>query len=85
MLITVGTCGFLLFQAIGRFPERLGPLVAPTAMQTIVGPVSRIRDGDTIEVNGLGSGLDPWTALNETRKKGSRPQHGCSGWSLVKP
>lgn len=45
--------GFLLFKACERFPEFLGPLVALTSTQKIVGPVTRVRDGDTIEVKGV--------------------------------
>lgn len=52
ILVIFALCGFGLFQAIERFPEYLGPFVALTSMNTITGPVSRVRDGDTIEVSG---------------------------------
>lgn len=41
------------FFAIERFPEYLGPLPGLTALQTVEGPVTHIRDGDTIEVAGV--------------------------------
>ncbi len=40
------------FFAIERFPEYLGPLPGLTALQTIKGPVTHVRDADTIEVAG---------------------------------
>lgn len=38
---------------IERFPEYLGQLPALTAIRIVEGPVTRIRDGDTIEVAGV--------------------------------
>lgn len=43
------TIGFLLVE---RLPEYVGTLPEQTAAQTIVGKVTRVRDGDTIEVEG---------------------------------
>lgn len=40
------------FLAIERFPEHLGRISELTALRVIEGPVSHIRDGDTIEVAG---------------------------------
>lgn len=44
---------FALFQAVERFPEHVGPLVAATSLETIQGRVTHVRDGDTIEVKGV--------------------------------
>lgn len=44
--------GFVGFQAIERFPEYTGPLPAWTSLDTASGKVTRVRDGDTIEVSG---------------------------------
>jgi endonuclease YncB( thermonuclease family) len=44
--------GFIAYKAVERFPEYLGPVAAATAVQTVSGPVSHVRDGDTIEVAG---------------------------------
>ncbi|REF68391.1 MULTISPECIES: thermonuclease family protein [Paracoccus] len=41
------------FFVIERFPEYLGHLPGLTAMETVEGPVTHIRDGDTIEVAGI--------------------------------
>lgn len=41
------------FFAIERFPEYLGPSPALTALEIVEGPVTHIRDGDTIEVAGI--------------------------------
>ncbi|GLK63745.1 hypothetical protein JWJ88_15065 [Paracoccus methylovorus] len=40
------------FFAIERFPEYLGRLPDLTALESVEGPVTHIRDGDTIEVAG---------------------------------
>lgn len=40
------------FLAVERFPEHLGPISELTALRVVQGPVSHIRDGDTIEVAG---------------------------------
>ncbi|MFP1631953.1 thermonuclease family protein [Zhengella sp. ZM62] len=49
--ITLG----LVFMYIGaeRFPEYFGPVVAISSGQEIVGRVTHVRDGDTIEVSGI--------------------------------
>ncbi|NEY92152.1 thermonuclease family protein [Tabrizicola oligotrophica] len=52
-LVLVGLLGFSVFEATERFPEYLGPVVAATSLQTMKGEVSHVRDGDTIEVNGV--------------------------------
>jgi hypothetical protein len=44
--------GFIAYNAVERFPEYLGPVAAATAVQTVSGPVSHVRDGDTIVVAG---------------------------------
>lgn len=41
------------FFAVERFPEHLGPIPELTALRVIEGPVSHVRDGDTIEVLGI--------------------------------
>ena len=38
------------FMAVERFPEHVGALPELTAFRVIEGPVSHVRDGDTIEV-----------------------------------
>jgi endonuclease YncB( thermonuclease family) len=40
------------FTVIERFPEHLGRLPALTAVRTVEGAVTHVRDGDTIEVAG---------------------------------
>ena len=52
-LAICGIAGFGAYQSVERFPEYLGPLVALTSVETIQGPVTHIRDGDTIEVGGV--------------------------------
>ena len=42
----------LAFMAVERFPEHLAALPELTALRVIEGPVSHVRDGDTIEVAG---------------------------------
>ncbi|MFC0279922.1 thermonuclease family protein [Falsigemmobacter intermedius] len=41
------------FFVVERFPELLGPIPELTALRVIEGPVSHVRDGDTIEVVGV--------------------------------
>ena len=41
---------FATFQAVERFPEYTRSLVVASSVDTIVGRVTRVRDGDTIEV-----------------------------------
>lgn len=52
-LVVVGVLGFGIFEAAERFPEYFGPVVVATSLQTIAGRVSHVRDGDTIEVEGV--------------------------------
>jgi len=51
-LAVAGGVLVLGFLAVERFPERFGPISELTALRVIEGPVSHIRDGDTIEVAG---------------------------------
>lgn len=51
-LAVAGGALVLGFLAIERFPEHLGQIPEFTALHVIEGPVSHIRDGDTIEVAG---------------------------------
>lgn len=44
--------GFIVFMGAERFPENLGPIVSATSLGRVSGPVTRVRDGDTIEVSG---------------------------------
>lgn len=43
--------GFVAYKAAERFPEYLGPVATLTATETIIGRVTHVRDGDTIEVS----------------------------------
>ena len=43
----------LIYKGAERFPEYLGPVVAVSSIQEIVGRVTHVRDGDTIEVSGI--------------------------------
>lgn len=45
--------GVLIYKGAERFPEYFGPVVAVSSSQDIVGPVTHVRDGDTIEVSGV--------------------------------
>lgn len=45
--------GVALYHAVERFPEYFGPVVAVISTDNIVGPVTHVRDGDTIEVAGV--------------------------------
>lgn len=42
----------LAFKFVERFPDHAGPLPQIAAARTLVGPVSLVRDGDTIVVAG---------------------------------
>lgn len=53
LLVGLALVGWAGFHAAERFPEYLGPVVAATSLQKLQGPVSHVRDGDTIEVNGV--------------------------------
>ncbi|MCV6825674.1 MULTISPECIES: thermonuclease family protein [Halocynthiibacter] len=52
-LVVAACLGFVAFKAAERFPEYLGHVVSLTATKTISGRVTRVRDGDTIEVSGV--------------------------------
>lgn len=43
----------LAYKSAERFPEYLGAMVAISSSQEIIGPVTHVRDGDTIEVSGV--------------------------------
>lgn len=45
--------GWIIFNGVERFPEHLGPIVTATSIKTVEGPVTHVRDGDTIEVRGV--------------------------------
>lgn len=49
LVLTIST----LFKAPERFPEYLGPVVAWMSVGSVSGPVTHVRDGDTIEVSGV--------------------------------
>lgn len=51
--IVLAGSGYLLFLAIERAPEYLAPLVRASSLRTFSGLVTHVRDGDTIEVNGV--------------------------------
>jgi len=50
VLVGLALSGWGVFHAAERFPEHLGPIVALTSVQTVDGRVTRVRDGDTIEL-----------------------------------
>lgn len=52
-LVAILLIGFLAFQAAERFPEYSGPILQITSVKSISGRVTRVRDGDTIEVAGV--------------------------------
>jgi endonuclease YncB( thermonuclease family) len=52
-LVWLAASVWLAFMATERFPEFVGPVVRMGSQQTITGPVTHIRDGDTIEVAGV--------------------------------
>jgi endonuclease YncB( thermonuclease family) len=43
----------LIYKGAERFPEYFGPVVAASSSREIVGRVTHVRDGDTIEVSGV--------------------------------
>ncbi len=52
--LAVLTVGFTVaYKGTERFPEYLGPVVAISSSEEIIGPVTHVRDGDTIEVSGV--------------------------------
>lgn len=50
-LAAIAICLVFAYKGAERFPEYLGPVVAISSSQEIVGPVTHVRDGDTIEVS----------------------------------
>lgn len=52
-LAALALCAVVVWKGAERFPEYLGPLVAVSSSQEIVGRVTHVRDGDTIEVSGV--------------------------------
>lgn len=50
--VVAAVTGIAIFQFTERFPEYAGPLPSITAINTITGAVTKVRDGDTIEVEG---------------------------------
>ena len=53
VLMTIGVLGYAGFHLAERFPEHFAPLVKITAFNTVSGPVTHVRDGDTIEVSSI--------------------------------
>lgn len=49
----VGGLGAGLFFAVERAPDFLGPIPGVVSVNTIEGRVTKVRDGDTIEVEGV--------------------------------
>lgn len=52
LLAALGVIAALLFFSAERFPEWVPIIVEVTSLDQVSGPVSKIRDGDTIEVDG---------------------------------
>lgn len=52
-LMGLAFLGWVGFHAVERFPEYVGPLVVATSTRTVEGLVTHVRDGDTIEVEGI--------------------------------
>lgn len=50
VVLGLALSGWGIFHVTERFPEYLGPVVALTSVQTVDGRVTRVRDGDTIEL-----------------------------------
>ncbi|MTH57874.1 thermonuclease family protein [Paracoccus litorisediminis] len=44
---------YALFNPLKRYPEYVPRLIEMTAVQQVEGPVTHVRDGDTIEVKGV--------------------------------
>lgn len=54
LVLAAMALGFIvIYKGAERFPEYLGPVVAVSSSQEIVGRVTHVRDGDTIEVSGV--------------------------------
>jgi len=52
-MVGLALVGWAGFHAVERYPEYLGPVVAVISVQTLQGPASHVRDGDTIEVENV--------------------------------
>jgi len=53
VLIVLALAGWAVFHGVERYPEKLGPAVAVTSVRTLEGSAGHVRDGDTIEVQGV--------------------------------
>lgn len=49
----VGIAGYGLFQAAERYSKHIPQIVEVSALETISGAATYVRDGDTIEVDGV--------------------------------
>lgn len=52
-LATIALGFVIIYKGTERFPEYFGPVVAISSSREIVGRVTHVRDGDTIEVSGV--------------------------------
>lgn len=52
-LVAIALSFVVVYKGAERFPEYLGPAVLIFSSQEIVGRVTHVRDGDTIEVSGV--------------------------------
>lgn len=52
-LAALALCAVVVWKGAERFPEYFGPVVAMSSSEELVGRVSHVRDGDTIEVSGV--------------------------------
>lgn len=86
-LITFGVVGFGSFMAAERFPEFVPWIVQITSAERVSGPVTRVRDGDTIEVNGtpirFGSLDCPERKTSAGRSATARMQDAIQGDTLT--
>lgn len=71
-LFPLGFIAYLTFFAVERFPEYTGPLVKLLAFETVTGPVQRVRDGDTIEVNEIAIRFGSLNCAERDTKDGRR-------------
>jgi endonuclease YncB( thermonuclease family) len=62
----------LAYFAIERFPEFLGPVVSVSSITQVVGTVTRVRDGDTIEVAGVPIRIGSLDCAESGTAEGSR-------------
>ena len=53
LLVGLALLGWGGFYAAERYPEYFGPVVTVTSVRSILGHVTHVRDGDTIEVDGV--------------------------------